>query len=257
VININFKRIRKRILDKINNKIKQSVPAASARPTVPFETVYDGLAAGVEVVVLGLDDAVVHVHGWHGELAGLAELIEPVDPCHALFHDTLHRGSDLIRIEKKKAEGSEYIRLHIRYHRYRTVHTYEYVYFSDLCANNKVFCSYKGPTLRSLDSRIFLEKEKAWGSDYTVSNYTFATTGTVHNYQYFSDLCATNKKCFAVLGPTLRSLKTAGYFLTMTCVASPPSSRIMFGCQFSPLQPTDKLFTLPGKGRSYNLQVDQ
>ena len=100
---MNFKRIRKRSLDRINRKTKQRGPAASVRPTVPFETVYDGLAAGVEIVVLGLDDAVVHVHGGHGELAGLAELIEPVHPCHALFHDTLHRGSDLIRIEKKKA----------------------------------------------------------------------------------------------------------------------------------------------------------
>jgi hypothetical protein len=31
----------------------------------------------------------------------------------------------------------------------------------------------------------------------------------------------------------------------------------MFGCQFSPLQQNKKLFTLPGKRRSYNLQVDQ
>jgi hypothetical protein len=102
---MNFKRIRKRSLDKINNKIKQRGPAASARPTVPFETVYDGLAAGVEVVVLGLDDAVVHGHGGHGELAGLAKLIETVHPCHALFHNTLHRGSDLIRIIEEKGRG--------------------------------------------------------------------------------------------------------------------------------------------------------
>lgn len=28
-------------------------------------------------------------------------------------------------------------------------------------------------------------------------------------------------------------LNMAGYFFSMRCVASPPSSRIMFGCQFS------------------------
>ena len=54
-----------------------------------FKTVDDGLAAGVEVVVLGLDDAVVDVHGGDEQLVGLAELVEPVDPCHALLHNAL------------------------------------------------------------------------------------------------------------------------------------------------------------------------
>ena len=71
-------------------KSSESAPVSSVRLTVPFEAVYNGLAAGVEVVVLGLDNAVVHVHGGHGELAGLAQLIETVHPRHALFYDTLH-----------------------------------------------------------------------------------------------------------------------------------------------------------------------
>jgi hypothetical protein len=39
---------------------------------MPFETVDDGLPAGVEIVVLGLDHAVIDVHGGNTELARLA-----------------------------------------------------------------------------------------------------------------------------------------------------------------------------------------
>jgi len=62
------------------------------RPNIPLETVDDGLATGVEIVVLCLDDAVVHVHGWDRELAGLAQLVETVDPRHALLYNPLKAG---------------------------------------------------------------------------------------------------------------------------------------------------------------------
>ena len=56
-----------------------------------LETVDDGLPAGVEVVVLCLDDAVVDVHGGNEQLVGLAELVEAVHARHALLHHALHR----------------------------------------------------------------------------------------------------------------------------------------------------------------------
>ncbi|RUS73325.1 hypothetical protein EGW08_018918, partial [Elysia chlorotica] len=37
-----------------------------------------------------LGDRVVDVHGGHGELAGLGELVESVHPRHALLHNALH-----------------------------------------------------------------------------------------------------------------------------------------------------------------------
>ena len=55
----------------------------------PLEAVDDALPAGVEVVVLGLDDRVVDVHGGAEELAGLGHLVEPVHAGYALLHDSL------------------------------------------------------------------------------------------------------------------------------------------------------------------------
>jgi hypothetical protein len=40
-------------------------------------------------------------------------------------------------------------------------------------------------------------------------------------------------QCTHLLLIPLIILNMAGYFFSMRCVASPPSSRIMFGCQFS------------------------
>ncbi len=59
-----------------------------------LEAVDDGLPARVQVVVLGLDHAVVDVHGGREELAGLRHLIEPVDAGDGLLHDALE-GLDL------------------------------------------------------------------------------------------------------------------------------------------------------------------
>merc|ERR1719320_327804 len=43
-----------------------------------FEGVDDGFSAGVEIVVLCLDDAVVDVHGWCRQLSGLRHLVQAV-----------------------------------------------------------------------------------------------------------------------------------------------------------------------------------
>ena len=60
----------------------------------PLEGVDDGLPAAVEVVVLGLDHAVVDVHGGREELAALAHLVEPVYASDALLNNALLRGQN-------------------------------------------------------------------------------------------------------------------------------------------------------------------
>ena len=44
-----------------------------------LEAVNDGLAAGVEVVVLGLDHRVIDIHCWNQQLVALAQLVESVE----------------------------------------------------------------------------------------------------------------------------------------------------------------------------------
>ena len=41
-----------------------------------LQAVNDGLATGVEVVVLGLDHRVIHIHRRHQQLVALAQLVE-------------------------------------------------------------------------------------------------------------------------------------------------------------------------------------
>ena len=39
--------------------------------------------------VIYLSDRVVDIHGWHGQFAGLGELVETMDPGHAFLNDPL------------------------------------------------------------------------------------------------------------------------------------------------------------------------
>ena len=54
-----------------------------------LQTVDDRLPARVEVVELGLDDTVVHVHGGDGQFRWLAELVETMDTCYTFLYYTL------------------------------------------------------------------------------------------------------------------------------------------------------------------------
>ena len=54
-----------------------------------FERVDDGLSASVQVVILGLDDAVVDVHGWSRQLPWLRHLVQAVNSGNRLFNNAL------------------------------------------------------------------------------------------------------------------------------------------------------------------------
>merc|ERR1719234_799421 len=59
-----------------------------------LEAVNDGLATGVEVVVLGLDHRVVHIHRRHQQLVALAQLVESVNPCNGFLNNAPHQLED-------------------------------------------------------------------------------------------------------------------------------------------------------------------
>ena len=61
----------------------------------PLQAVDDGLSAGVQVIVLVLDDRVVHVHGRNQELAALRQLVQAVNASNGLFNDSLQTKSFL------------------------------------------------------------------------------------------------------------------------------------------------------------------
>jgi hypothetical protein len=57
----------------------------------PLQAVDDGFTTGVQVVVLVLDDRVIHVHGGNQEFTTLRQLVQAVNACNWFLNDTLNR----------------------------------------------------------------------------------------------------------------------------------------------------------------------